>query len=314
MNDHFTDEQNPRAGGRNLAPRSGPAVLVVLVLGVSLASARAGEPSADGPPPKAKFGHKRKKDVQTRGTLGYGPPGLFPGFPGFGLRYHPGYGFGGYGLGTMAEGGFPHYAGTGYPHPSPPLNRFGKILPTTYLGGPRGPNPGCPNFFAPVDSLLVVDSPTAALEDLGMGLGQGTDYGCYTGGLPAAEARFAPFASAEAAGAPSGVGDDRPPAPPLAAPPPFPASRGGQALGVSVIPAGPLDVGEGLLLSRVERGSAAERAGLRPGDVLRSIDGKPLKTADDLSRALEASPAGPWTLRLRSGADGQEREISVRTP
>src|SRR4051794_35470367 len=29
------------------------------------------------------------------GTLGYGGPGLYPGFQGFGLGYHPGYGYGG---------------------------------------------------------------------------------------------------------------------------------------------------------------------------------------------------------------------------
>src|SRR5262249_25944161 len=43
------------------------------------------------------------------GTLGYGKPGLYPGFQGFGLGYHPGYGYGGAALGVGADGGYPFY-------------------------------------------------------------------------------------------------------------------------------------------------------------------------------------------------------------
>ena len=67
--------------------------------------------------------HKVIKDhhthkVSAAGTLGYGPPGVYPGFQGFGLGFHRGYGYGGDALGVGAEGGYPFYGGPGYPHPA----------------------------------------------------------------------------------------------------------------------------------------------------------------------------------------------------
>ena len=63
------------------------------------------------------------------GTLGYGAPGLYPGFHGFGLGYHLGYGYGGDALGVGADGGYPLYGGPGYPHCEPRLRRIGGITP-----------------------------------------------------------------------------------------------------------------------------------------------------------------------------------------
>lgn len=46
-----------------------------------------------------------------------GGHGLYPGFYGFGLSYHLGYGYGGYGLGVGADGGYPYYGGPAIPTP-----------------------------------------------------------------------------------------------------------------------------------------------------------------------------------------------------
>src|SRR5512135_3687906 len=72
---------------------------------------------------------------QSMGTLGYGKPGLYPGFQGFGLGYHRGYGYGGDALGVGAGGGYPFYGGPGYCHPWPALRRIGGITPFPFYGG-----------------------------------------------------------------------------------------------------------------------------------------------------------------------------------
>ncbi|WP_275006095.1 trypsin-like peptidase domain-containing protein [Promicromonospora iranensis] len=54
----------------------------------------------------------------------------------------------------------------------------------------------------------------------------------------------------------------------------------------------------------------ADRAGLEPGDVILSIDGRPVSVADELIVAIRAkAPGDPVTLQVRS--DGDEREVRV---
>ena len=108
-------------------------------------------------------GHHRTP-TRAAGTLGYGPPGLHPGFQGFGLGYHPGYGYGGDGLGVGADGGYPFYGGPGYPHPWPTLRRLGGITPFPYFGGPGYPTPDHPNYFGGVGPL-VPDRPVVVVEN-----------------------------------------------------------------------------------------------------------------------------------------------------
>ncbi len=65
---------------------------------------------------------KEKKVRHTRtngnfGTLGYGAAGLYPGFQGFGLGYHLGYGYGGDALGVGAEGDTPSTGALAIPTP-----------------------------------------------------------------------------------------------------------------------------------------------------------------------------------------------------
>jgi Do/DeqQ family serine protease len=66
----------------------------------------------------------------------------------------------------------------------------------------------------------------------------------------------------------------------------------------------------GALIRDVESGSPAERAGLRPGNVVVEINGKPVTDGRDLQRALsEASPGSAVTLTIIR--DGRQNHISV---
>lgn len=153
----------------------------------------------DGPPcqvPNCQgaVGHTHGDSV---GTLGYGPPGFHPGFQGFGLGYHPGYGYGGSALGVGAFGGYPHYGGPGYPHCWPALRRLHHFELFSYYGGPGYPTPDHPNFYAPTGPL-VAEAPVIEIEG-GGGYDYSSGYGGYTGVLPYPESRFAPFTSAVSA-------------------------------------------------------------------------------------------------------------------
>jgi hypothetical protein len=127
------------------------------------------------------------------GTLGYGGYGLYPGLPGFGLAYHPGYGYGGKALGVGVFGGYPFYGGPGYPHEPPRLNRFGPAMPYEYFGGPGYPIFGWSHFYQGIGGL-VVDKPVVGIGEPGdfgyVGengeFGAGNDFGQFTGTLPSA--------------------------------------------------------------------------------------------------------------------------------
>lgn len=137
------------------------------------------------------------------GTLGYGPPGLHPGFQGFGLGFHRGYGYGGEALGPGAEGGYPFYGGPGYPHPWPTLRRIGGINPFPYYGGPGGPTPDCPHYFGDVENLTA-DKPIVKI----IGGNEDDHYGAFSGMVPYPPETFATgtaAASGEASTSPATV-------------------------------------------------------------------------------------------------------------
>jgi len=134
---------------------------------------------------------------------GYEGDGPYPGFLGFGLSYHLGYGYGGYGLGVGNHGGYPYYGGRGYPHGEPCLQRFGKISRLPYYGGPGYSHDGHSNYFEGIGPL-VVDRPVATVGE-NNDLSHVSDYGPFTGALPYPESLFAPYA-AEAAGTGSSTG------------------------------------------------------------------------------------------------------------
>ena len=67
---------------------------------------------------------------------------------------------------------------------------------------------------------------------------------------------------------------------------------------------------DGMQISTVGIGSPAERAGLRPGDVITALDGNPIRTVEDLPAMIRSStPGAPRTLRVRRA--GEEIEIVV---
>jgi hypothetical protein len=162
------------------------------------------------------------------GTLSYGGYGTYPGFPGFGLSFHRGYGYGGIGLGTGALGGYPFYGGPGYPHPAPVLRRCGGITPFLFYGGPEYPRLGYSNYFTEVGPLIV--RPTVAVVVTHGEIGYSGNFGPFTGTLPYPDKYFAPFVEAAALGAapdsvssyPEGMNSTSPAAPP--APPAAPSS------------------------------------------------------------------------------------------
>jgi hypothetical protein len=253
------------------------------------------------------------------GTLGYGKPGIYPGFQGFGLGYFLGYGYGGVGLGVGAEGGYPFYGGPGYPHPWPRLRRIGGINPFPYFGGPGYPTPDCPNYFGGVGPL-VADPPVIEIEGEPGEAGYASGYGYFTGSYPYSETVFAPFTTrAAAAGTSSGVSSD---SPPLAPPNPTPAPgevpdipAAGRRLGIVTEPVDEPDRTPALKVTRVEPGSAAETAGLHVGDVIRSINGYVTQQPAHLVWILaNAAPDNVLKASVRTATDRAVHPITIRLP
>lgn len=67
----------------------------------------------------------------------------------------------------------------------------------------------------------------------------------------------------------------------------------------------------GAYVGRVRSGSPAERAGLRPGDVIVGLGGQPVARADDLHRLVGEMPKGR-DLSLTYLRAGQERDSLIR--
>ena len=67
----------------------------------------------------------------------------------------------------------------------------------------------------------------------------------------------------------------------------------------------------GVLVAGVERNSPAQRAGLRPGDLVISLNGEPISTSRALVRNVAALPPGQ-TMRLGVMREGRERELPVQ--
>jgi serine protease Do len=74
------------------------------------------------------------------------------------------------------------------------------------------------------------------------------------------------------------------------------------------------DERNGAVVTRVQRRSAAERAGIRPGDVITEVGNTPVSNARDASNAIEKADAARKGVRLYiSSADGS-RYVFVEPP
>lgn len=68
---------------------------------------------------------------------------------------------------------------------------------------------------------------------------------------------------------------------------------------------------EGILVVRVMPNSPAAKAGLRSGDVIRKVDGRPIKTADEVQQAVENSKIG-GNLQLEIRRNQQTLNVAVQ--
>ncbi len=259
--------------------------------------------------------HHHRHQGPGLGTLGYGPPGLFPGFQGFGLGYHLGYGYGGSALGVGAEGGYPLYGGPGYPHPWPVLNRHLATEPFFYYGGPGYPTPDQPNYFGGTGPL-VSDQPVVQVGEPAYEPG----YGGFSGGPPNAEAVFAPFATEVGEGA--RLRRHAPGTPNAPAAPASPATppREPEASAPATHPKLGIDTElfndgsgrRGLKVASVAAGTPAEKAGLRPGDLIQSVNGYHTTTAGNLPWIVDnAAPDKVLTMNVYTTSDGKERTLKA---
>jgi regulator of sigma E protease len=67
------------------------------------------------------------------------------------------------------------------------------------------------------------------------------------------------------------------------------------------------------VVGEVTAGKPGERAGLKPGDRIVAVDGKPVATWDDLVAAVTPKGGAPLTLQLRRGADELTVQVTPET-
>ena len=72
-----------------------------------------------------------------------------------------------------------------------------------------------------------------------------------------------------------------------------------------------LDKPEGALVSMVEKGGPADKAGLQPGDVIRQVNGQPIVSSGDLPAVIGLAAPGD-TVKLDVWRQGAAKEINAR--
>lgn len=267
----------------------------------------------------------------SAGSLGYGPPGIHEGYQGFGLGYHLGYGYGGDALGPGADGGYPFYGGPGYPHCNPQLRRIGGIVPFPYFGGAGYPTPDHPNFYGGTGELVPDRPVVSIIAENGQPV-MATDFGSFTGAVPDAEARFAPFTARAAAGAAlmrrsqSRSNLPAPTGPETGLTPPKPSTnpsvgglseppRARQFLGIEAEPATDAAGVRGMKITKIHPGSAAERVGLHEGDVIRSINDYTTQLRGNLEWIyVNAAPNNILKMNVFTPGDGKEHAYTTQIP
>ncbi len=284
------------ASGSNLARRA--AAFVLATLGLACAPAVAYQEAV------ADTCSGCRKPL--KGHVAHGPFSKTVGFQGFGLGYHPGYGYGGKGLGVGQEGGYPFYGGPGYPQPSPPLNRFCGIAPFPFNPGPGGPTGNCVHYFGGVGPLFtdpaVIQIPAEPEEP-----DASYSFGGFTGMLPYDESAFAGATTAAAST-------------PTAATPVVAAPAGASA-GAPKPAADPLGIDyeaysdgpeRGIRITKLVPGGLAEKAGLRVGEVILSMNGYFTHTPELYAWILRnARPGEPIALQTRPSKSAASRNVTI---
>ena len=72
-----------------------------------------------------------------------------------------------------------------------------------------------------------------------------------------------------------------------------------------------LDKPEGALISSIDKGGPADKAGLQAGDVIRSVDGKPIVASGDLPAVIGLAAPGD-TIKLQIWRQGAAHELSAK--
>ncbi len=73
-----------------------------------------------------------------------------------------------------------------------------------------------------------------------------------------------------------------------------------------------LGAAAGVLVAGVQRGSPADRAGIKPGDVVVTVDGKPVRDPDSMRNLIVALvPGKQTTLKLKRGQNALELQVAV---
>ncbi|MES2414734.1 MAG: DegQ family serine endoprotease [Pseudomonadota bacterium] len=72
-----------------------------------------------------------------------------------------------------------------------------------------------------------------------------------------------------------------------------------------------LDRPEGALVSNVEKGGPADKAGLQPGDVIRKVNGQPVVSSGDLPAVISMAAPGD-TVKLEIWRQGASKELSAK--
>jgi hypothetical protein len=283
------------------------------------------------------------------GTLGWADPGLYPGFYGFGMGFHRGYGYGGYGLGVGAGGGDPFYGGPGYPCGGQPYDGGpgytgqpnALIRPDyNYTGGPEDPNAGMDDTYrAKAAALAGPGNPYFGYES-GEGSGRSGGYrggfGLFTGASSypfthpsfTAEAAatgtvFDPFSGAGTSASNTttniptpavGFGyslAERTPVTVGVLPLPF----RGLYLGIDEEPVADANGVRGMKVTKVHPGTAAEKAGLHAGDIIYSINGYLTTERGNLAWIIaKAAPGNILNMKVRTVNDGKEQTIQAQLP
>ncbi|MEK7435594.1 MAG: Do family serine endopeptidase [Pseudomonadota bacterium] len=69
---------------------------------------------------------------------------------------------------------------------------------------------------------------------------------------------------------------------------------------------------KGVLVAGVQRGSPAERAGIKPGDIVLSVDGKPVRDPEAMRNLIVAlAPGNQTALTLKRGQESMELKVGV---